>query len=292
MKNEKSGTAEGVAFMRYYESQKPENERICNDYMAYNLSAWWVKASAIICSIFTTSFMDRALEKKDEGFYGFIAVRTWLFDDNVLERIKNGARQYVILGAGLDSRAYRFAEKLADVKVFEVDHPPSQATKKKRVEKYLGTMPVHVRYVPIDFTKGRLLQLLKDAGYDPSLKTVFTFEGVTMYLDASSVKETLLFVLNNSGPGSSIMLDYIYKEVLDGKMKSKVISRMNKLKSLLNEPVIFGIGINEAERFIRGVGFDKVVEYSPRRLHEIYMKPTMTGRTISDNFAIALAYKT
>lgn len=291
MKSHTSGTAEGVAFVRYYESKKPENQRICNDYMAYGLSSWWVKAAAKICSIIPDTLMDMALESKDRGAYGYMAVRARMFDDYVLECIKNGAKQYVILGAGLDSRAYRFAKSLSDIKVFEIDHPSSQAVKMQRVSKYLGGLPANVRYVPIDFTKDDLLQLLTESGYDTSLKTVFTLEGVTMYLDAASIKETLSFVLNRSGSGSCIMFDYIYKEVLEGKMKSKATQRMNRFAFLLNEPVLFGIPIGGAESFIKEIGFDNVADYSPQMLYEKYLKINMPKRTVSANYAIALAYK-
>ena len=129
MNNRSSGTAEGVAYIRFYESSRPEEQKICNDDMAYDLSARWVKLASVICRLIPRKLMDMAFEKKGKGVTGFLAVRTRLFDDYVQECIENGARQYVILGAGLDSRAYRFAEKLSKIKVFEIDHPLSQAVK-------------------------------------------------------------------------------------------------------------------------------------------------------------------
>ncbi|MDO9534100.1 MAG: class I SAM-dependent methyltransferase [Bacillota bacterium] len=292
MKNRASGTAEGVAYMRYYESQRPETQRICNDYLAYNLSAWWIKLAAKICNPFPRAFLDWAMEKKGKGVSGFLAVRTRLFDDYVLERLKNGVEQYVILGAGLDSRAYRFADSISDVKVFEIDHPSSQTIKKERVVKCFGKLLAYVRYVPVDFRNDNLLTCLKNAGYNPAAKTVFTFEGVSMYLDEGAVKETLTFILGNSGQGSSVMFDYIYAEALDGRLKSKVISHMNSLKFIFNEPILFGIEIGMAESFIQSIGFGKVEDFSPQRLYDIYLKPCVPNRAISDVYAVAAAYKT
>jgi methyltransferase (TIGR00027 family) len=180
MINRPSGTAEGIAYMRYYESLRPPAQRICNDYLAYNFMAWWVKAAALVCRPFPASFMDWAFEKKGSGIFGFIAVRTRMFDDYVLKGAAGGARQYVVMGAGLDSRAYRFAAELAGVKIFEVDHPSSQAAKKQRVSKYFGELPPHVHYVPVDFTRDSLRDCLGKAGYDPALPTLFTMEGVVM----------------------------------------------------------------------------------------------------------------
>lgn len=116
----------------------------------------------------------------------------------------------LILGAGLDSRAYRFHDRLPGVPVFEVDHPLSQKVKKERGERYLGRRPDHVRYVPVDFTRESLFDCLTTAGYDTDLPTVFTMEGVTMYLPEAAVRETLSLISGNSGPGSSLMMDYVY----------------------------------------------------------------------------------
>jgi methyltransferase (TIGR00027 family) len=292
MKNRASGTAEGVAYMRYFESQRPEAQRICNDYLAYKLSAWWVKLAAKICSPFPLAFLDWAMEKKGKGTSGFLAVRTRLFDDFVLEQLKANAKQYVILGAGLDSRAYRFASSALGVKVFEIDHPLSQVQKKERVIKCFGKLPPHVQYVPVDFTKDDLLSCLENAGYDPSLKTVFTFEGVSMYLDERSVKKTLNFILNNSGLGSSVIFDYIYAEALDGRLKSKVTAHMNRLKFIFNESINFGIGIDMVESFIRNIGFGTVEDFPPDKLYDIYLKPCTPNRPISDVYGIAVAYIT
>ncbi len=292
MKNRASATAEGVAYMRYYESQRPESQRICNDYLAYSFSAWWVKLAAKLCSPFPLSFMDWAMEQKGVGISGFLAVRTRLFDDFVLEQIRSGAEQYVILGAGLDSRAYRFADNMGAVNVFEIDHPLSQSVKKERVLKHFGSLPLHVRYVSVDFTKDNLLTSLKNAGYDASLKTIFTFEGVTMYLDDGAVRSTLGFILNHSGIGSAVMLDYVYSEALNGKIKSKVIAHMNSLKFIFHESINFGIGIGQVKGFLKEVGFESAEDFPPDKLYDLYLKPCTPNRSISDVYGIAIGRKT
>ncbi|HWQ89095.1 MAG TPA: class I SAM-dependent methyltransferase [Desulfitobacteriaceae bacterium] len=290
MKNRASGTAEGTNYMRYYESLRPPEKRICNDYLAYHFMAWWVKAAALICRPFPPVFMDWAFEKKGSGVSGFLAVRTRLFDDYVLKRVGEGVRQYVILGAGLDSRAYRFADQLAGVKTFEIDHPFSQTVKKERVTRYFGKLPAHVDYVPLDFTHDDMLTCLKNAGYDPGLPTVFTLEGVVMYLDEGSVRKTLTFIREYCGSGSSVMFDYVYAAALNGRLKSRIISHMNSLQYIFNEPILFGIEQGEAESFLRTLGFIRAEDFSPRRLYELYLKPLVPERTISDVYAIAAGY--
>jgi methyltransferase (TIGR00027 family) len=290
MKNIASGTAEGVAYMRYYESLRPIEKRICNDYIAYQLTSWWVKAAAIIAKPFPTSFMDWAFEKKGIGVSGFIAVRTRAFDEFILKGAQSGCRQLVILGAGLDSRAYRFKDELAGIRVFEVDHPLSQAVKKKRLEKCFGNLPEHVSYVPVDFNSDDLFERLGAFGYDPGLPGVFTMEGVVEYLPEESVRETLAAVIRNSGRGSSLIMDYVYRAAIDGRIKNRVISHMNSLKFIFNEPVLFGIENGEAVSFLRNVGFDRAEDFTPKKLYETYLKPTVPERTISDVYGIAAGY--
>ena len=291
MINRSSGTAEGIAYMRYYESLRPPAQRICNDYLAYHFMAWWVKAAALACKPLPIAFMDWAFERKGKGVSGYIAVRTRMFDEYVLKGAAAGASQYVVMGAGLDSRAYRFADQLAGVRIFEVDHPSSQAAKKQRVIKHFGKLPSHVRYVPVDFTRDDLLDRLSNAGYETGLSTLFTLEGVVMYLDADSAANTLSFIRENSGTASSVIFDYVYLAALDGRIKNRVITHMNSLKWIFHEPILFGIEKGEAESFLRASGFKRAEDYPPRRLHELFLKPTAPERPISDVYAIAVGYK-
>ncbi len=286
-----SGTAEGIAYMRYYESLRPPAQRICNDYLAYHFMAWWVKLAALLSRPLPATFMDWAFEKKGMGISGFIAVRTRMFDDYVLKGAAAGARQYVVMGAGLDSRAYRFADELAGVKIFEVDHPSSQAAKKQRVSKHFGKLPSHVHYVPVDFTRDDLRKCLSNAGYNPALPAIFTMEGVLQYLDEHSAVSTLTTIRENSGAGSSVIFDYVYLAALDGRIKNRVITHMKTLKWIFHEPMLFGIEKGEAGSFLRTCGFDRAEDYPDRRLHELYFRAAVPERRISDVYAIAVGFK-
>jgi len=225
------------------------------------------------------------------GISGFIAVRTRMFDEYVLKGAAEGAGQYVVMGAGLDSRPYRFADKLAGIKIFEVDHPSSQAAKKQRVSKHFGKLPSHVRYVPVEFTRDNLLDCLSNAGYEPGLPTIFTLEGVVMYLDGNSVVNTLSFIRENSGASSSVIFDYVYQAALDGRIKNRVVTHMNSLKWIFHEPILFGIEKGEAESFLRASGFNRAEDYPCRRLYDLFIKPVALERPISDIYAIAVGYK-
>jgi methyltransferase (TIGR00027 family) len=116
------------------------------------------------------------------------------------------APQVVILGAGLDGRAWRMRE-LATSLVFEVDHPDTQQQKIKRVAS-LTREAREVRFVPVDFTRGGLAHALEAAGHDAHLPTAWLWEGVVMYLARDEIEATMRVVEDRSAPGSRMIVAY------------------------------------------------------------------------------------
>ncbi|WP_394820995.1 class I SAM-dependent methyltransferase [Pendulispora albinea] len=142
------------------------------------------------------------------SFYHFshVGLRTRAIDEGVHEAIRRGARQLVLLGAGLDARAWRLSD-LRDSVVFEVDHPSTQAYKRKKI----GARPSlarEVRFVAVDFERDALDERLVGAGYDPGVLSVFVWEGVTMYLLPESVDYTLSQLSSLIAPGGSLLVTY------------------------------------------------------------------------------------
>ena len=117
-----------------------------------------------------------------------------------------GSPQVVILGAGLDGRAWRMSE-LAQVTVFEVDHPDSQKTKRERARS-LQPAARDVRFVPVDFTRDRLDDALAAAGHEPARPTTWVWEGVVMYLTRADIEATLRVLEARSAPGSRLIVVY------------------------------------------------------------------------------------
>jgi methyltransferase (TIGR00027 family) len=114
--------------------------------------------------------------------------------------------QVVVLGAGLDGRAWRMSE-LVDVTVFEVDHPDSQRRKRERAAS-LKQAARDVRFVPVDFTRDLLDDALASAGHEPARQTTWIWEGVVMYLERSDIEATLRVVEARSAPGSCLVVVY------------------------------------------------------------------------------------
>jgi methyltransferase (TIGR00027 family) len=132
-----------------------------------------------------------------------MAARTVAIDDALRAA---GSAQVVILGAGLDGRAWRMPE-LRDVSVFEVDHPDSQRDKRERVQK-LQPESLDIRFVPVDFEHDALEQALAHAGHDETRTTTWIWEGVVMYLTLRDIETTLAVVRRRSVPGSRIVIVY------------------------------------------------------------------------------------
>jgi methyltransferase (TIGR00027 family) len=125
--------------------------------------------------------------------------------DEGLRELPSG-HQVVILGAGLDARAYRLRE-LAGSVVFEVDHPASQAFKRERTA---GLVPCarELRYVPVDFTRERLEDALARAGHATDVPTAWVFEGVISYLTRREVGQAVEGMATRSAPGSRLLATY------------------------------------------------------------------------------------
>lgn len=149
-------------------------------------------------------------ESRQEGFSRalrlFIALRSRLAEDAVAEHAARGLRQVVILGAGLDTYAYRspFGNTL---RFFEVDHPATQKWKRQRLKAAGIAIPEALRFAPVDFERETLAHGLAAAGFDPDLPTFFTWLGVVPYLTDAAVFETLTYIARLSG-GAQVIFDY------------------------------------------------------------------------------------
>jgi methyltransferase (TIGR00027 family) len=186
-------------------------------------------------------------------------MRTKFVDEHLLKAVEAGAVQVVNLGAGFDSRAYRFEDALRDVKVFELDYPPTQAHKRRRVAQVIGPPPCNVIYAPIDFSRQDLGSVLQSVGYEDDRRTFFIWEGVTMYISEDAVLDVLRYIANNAPSGSAVAFDYFPRSRLDKVPRLSEAERatQNELKDL-GEPWIFGIPDGMAPQFVKGAGLDLV----------------------------------
>ncbi len=181
-----------------------------------------------------------------------VNLRTHYIDGKMLDAVKAGASQVVILGAGFESRAYRFRKELKGTKVFEVDFGPTQEYKKRRVAEVLGPPPANLKFVPIDFTRQTASQVLKRAGYRADRKTFFIWEGVSMYLTEQQVRDFLRDISSHASTTSEIVFDH-FNPFFDPPANEANRRLVAMLKDW-GEPWIFGIPDGQEQQFLANVG--------------------------------------
>ncbi|MCU0683632.1 MAG: SAM-dependent methyltransferase [Polyangiaceae bacterium] len=151
----------------------------------------------------------RALGLVTLGLFDNVVLRTRRIDELLEGAAARGAAQIVLLGAGLDARAYRL-QGLANALVFEVDHPATQAAKRRRLAGCAAVATAReVRFVAVDFERERLPDALEAAGFDATRPSAWVWEGVTMYLSEAARSSTLAALAALAAPGSEVLLTYM-----------------------------------------------------------------------------------
>lgn len=147
-------------------------------------------------------------------------------EDALSAAAATGAEQYVILGAGLDTFAFRHPEFLKKRRVFEVDHPATQENKLARIACSGRSFPENLKFVPHDFSKGGLRSALERAGFDSNKKTFFSWLGVTYYLSEEQIDGALGEIASLSAVGSSLVFDYADENLFS--------SRVGRVRNMLD----------------------------------------------------------
>jgi methyltransferase (TIGR00027 family) len=178
-----------------------------------------------------------ALAAPTAGLLTHVALRTAAIDAALREEAARGLPQVVILGAGLDARAFRMPELEQSV-VLEVDFPSTQALKKTRT-RALTAQAREVRFVPIDFERESLGEVLARAGHRADLRTVWIWEGVTMYLVPEAMERTLETIAERSARGSALLMTYGTPELTGalGGVLAPVAPVVDFAFGLLGEPL-------------------------------------------------------
>ena len=138
-----------------------------------------------------------------------IVTRARYGEDRAETSVQRGVDQYVIIGAGYETFAMRRKDLMTRLTVFELDQSLTQDTKRRRMEKAGIPVPEGVRYVAADLNTESLHHALARAGFDAARPTLFSWFGVTYYLDRDAIRETLLSIAARMAPGSSVMFDYL-----------------------------------------------------------------------------------
>lgn len=206
------------------------------------------------------------------GAYEYVIARTKYIDAAFKQALEEGFDQIVVFGAGFDSRAIRFTQFNKGTTIFEVDAPTTQQEKIKALKSRKISQPANLVYVPVDFDKERLEEKMKQAGFKAGEKTLFTLEGVTMYLSVEGIDGTFRFISGSSATGSLVVFDHIYAGVLRGENRYYGEEGMAESVAAAGEKFQFALEEGEAGVFMAKFGFSLKECCAVRQLLHRYFK--------------------
>jgi len=213
-------------------------------------------------------------ERAVPGSWALIACRKRYIDDK-LDGALGDIDAVVVLGAGMDTRAYRLARR-SDIPVFEVDLPINIERKRAAVRRAIGAVPASVHLVPLDFERDDLMGTLAAHGYRADARTFFIWEGVTQYLTEEAVRATL-DALRDVPSGSRLVFTYVRRDFIDGvNMYDAAIlyKRFRQRQQVWR----FGLHPDEVTAFIAEYGWQLVEQAGPDYFLRNYI--VATGRSL------------
>jgi methyltransferase (TIGR00027 family) len=274
VQNKTSRTAEQMALFRALETARNHDKIFDDPYAAKFLHG----SFRLVASLARVPPIGRRLERYiDEhwpaGPRASAVVRTRLIDDRVSAAIAAGSRQVVLLGAGYDSRAYRLPAA-ASVRVFEVDHPATQATKHRLVRASVHPAHrTHVRFVPADLIKEDLADALRRAGFAVLEPTVVVWEGVTNYLTETAIDAVLRHLAAITASGSRLIFTYVDRAALDDPGDFPGLADWQAAVRDGGEPWTFGFDPADLPRYLADRGMRLSLDLSARDAATRYLTP-------------------
>ena len=270
-RNPAAQTAFGPMVLAAVEQNEPAGRRLVDDDLAelfLPASLRWLVAATRWGP--ARRLMIRGSEFTGPGLWVNMACRKRFIDDKLKEALDD-IDAVVILGAGLDTRAYRLTRQVR-IPVFEVDLPVNIAMKAKTVRRVLGQPPLSVRLVALDFEQDDLLTALAEHGYRTDYRAFFVCEGVTQYLTEGGVRRTLEG-LRAAAPGSRLVFTYVHRDFIDGSNRygTRTLYRNTRQRHQLWQ---FGLQPDEVAAFIADYGWRLVEQAGPDEFVQRYVEPT------------------
>ena len=222
-------------------------------------------------------------EKIGAGAYWAEVARVRYFDQVLLDRVAAGVRQVVVLGAGLDSRPYRFALGLGHVQFIEVDRPAMAARKRRRVEALLGAVPDQVTYIPLDLAHDDLDDALARAGFDADAPVLVLWIGVSMYLARETLESVLRWV-GERPERSSIGFDYLEQCFFEDTRRFGSAARTRLAIGMSGERLVTGFDAGRMTALMREHGLCLRSHLGPIEIAAEYLRGS-DGEPVGRPFA-------
>lgn len=280
-KGESSVTSLISAFSRAYHSQF-DSPKIFNDYMAKDLISQKefndIKENMIQGIQFFNKEIAQKYKGNPEEILKWITqiqlapttlARAAYCETVLLNELILGLKQYVILGAGLDTFCFRHPELKNSLEIFEVDYPATQEFKKKRLDQANFKIPSNLHFISMDFTKKFSYQNFINEGFE-NKKTFFSLLGVSYYLTKEENSSLIDHLFTKVPSGSSIVLDYADEKLFTEKGISNRIENMVKMASVGGEPMKSCFSYYEIENMLEKSGLLIYEHLSPNKINQLY----------------------
>jgi methyltransferase (TIGR00027 family) len=203
------------------------------------------------------------------GIRAFMVARSRYAEDALARSIKRGATQYVILGAGLDTFAYRNPYPESALRVFEVDFPATQEWKRRNLKEACIKIPLSVTYAPIDFEHQTLAEGLRLAGFDATEPTFFSWLGVTMYLTDDAITSTFGLIASTA-PGGGVAFDYAIPIDSLGFLGQMAMRAMMRRVAAAGEPFVTFFEPGALKARLLGMGFHGIEDLGAAEINARY----------------------
>jgi methyltransferase (TIGR00027 family) len=224
--------------------------------------------------------MERAMHKVARDFRAFMAARSRYVEDRLAEAVSNGVTQYVVLGAGLDTFAYR--NPFPSLRVFEVDFPATQEWKRALLDEAGIALPTGLVFVPLDFEHKALAEGLAEAGLDGRKAAFFGWLGVVPYLTLEAFRATLGAVAQLPA-GSAVSFDYAFSPETLSPPRRVVFDALSERVAAAGEPFQLFFTPQELEAELHRAGFERMEQVDAERLNELYFEGRADGLKLSSS---------
>ncbi|HWP98732.1 MAG TPA: class I SAM-dependent methyltransferase, partial [Syntrophomonadaceae bacterium] len=236
----------------------PEEAKFCTDY-----------AAALLLGIRTMA--------------GPMLARARYVEDLLEEAVNKGVSQYVILGAGLDTFAFRRLDLIDNLQVFEIDHPATQVIKRQLLA-HLGLKePECLHFIAVDFAQESLASALARSSYNPQSPSFFSWMGVVHYLPLEAIHATLGDMVKNACFGSGIVFDYWDKLAFDPERASNRVKTIMDGTKKIGEPIITGFDPSTLAEELARLGLRQVENLAPAEIQERFLQGCSAGYSVNEH---------
>jgi methyltransferase (TIGR00027 family) len=282
--NQVSKTALGTAYIRAYHAAH-DQPKIFDDFLAQQLipreecqrvEERYLKMLQLLDPDKARACSDRASALAAAVQAGvappIVLGRARYAEDHLEQAIDQGVRQYVILGAGMDTFAWRRPDLLEQLQVFEVDHPATQTFKRRRLQESGREQPAQLHFVPADFAREPLGAALLRAPYNPQVPSFFSWLGVVYYLSRAAIFETLSSIAQIAPAGSPVIFDYFDPDAFVPDKASRRVQLSMEILRRLGEPMLTGFDPSELGADLARLGLRLKENLSPADIEARYFR--------------------